>query len=261
MGLSVSKGKAKAAAEKPAAVNENDKVKAAAEGQVPVTNDVDNDIIGSKSDTLIFLNPLEDPSQPDTTEVTVNGEKQQLTTGTIVGYRFMSTEPISIPDCGCNIDFKKDRMNYVNAEGTRQVAANEPFDLTPFEMAMLLSRPEYNVVASGGDYPVKCTYNFSGSKTKDGTVLKNNKTPRASLRGIKTSVKQIPMIKVLEFTSKKNENGTTTIDRKINAGFEKWEPLCQKVTNAGRGAGAGAANKKVYSGQAQTFLSLIKAKK
>lgn len=263
-------GKAKKAgtkAPKPAAapaqtdrVEENTKAKAAAEANAPVQSDVESDIIGSKSDTLVFVAPLEDPSNEDTTEVMVDGAKVPLTTGTIVGYRFKSTEPITIPDCGLDINFKKDKMNYINADGTRQVKANEEFDLTPFEMALLFARPEYNTVASGGNYPVKCTYNFSGSRAKDGAIMKTNKTPRASLRGMKTSVKQMPMIKVLEFTTTKGENGVNVKNRTINQGFEKWAPLCERAAG-NRQSSLVDDNKKVYSKQAQTFLSLIKQKK
>ena len=263
MGLQVPDKNKKAATKAATAerVEGNAKAKAEAQAQAPVQSNVEDTVLDSKRKTLIFVAPLEDPSIPDTTDITVNGKKEPYTTGLIVGYRFKSTEDIMVPDCGLDVGFKQDKMNYINAEGTRAVKAGEEFDLTPFEMAMLLSRPEYNTYAEGGENPVKCVYNFAGAKNKEGAVMKANKTPRASLRGLKTPVKIMPMIKVLSFTSEKGENGATIKNRTIVPGFEKWAPLCERAVRKGGAAGSATSAKKVYNENAQTFLNLVRQKK
>lgn len=237
----------------------NAKAQAGAKATTPVEPDVKDDELESMCDTLIFVAPLEDPSNPDKTPIKgKDGTIENITTGRIVGYKFKSTKAITIPDCGLDAGFKKDRMNYVNKTGTRQVKAGEEFDLTPFEMAMLLSLPQYNSKATGGDYHVKCKYSFPGAEKKDGKVVRvqEGKTPNVSLNGLNCTIKKLPMIPVLTFETHKNSNGSTVKPRTIIAGYEKWQPLCEGGVRKGGSAGERASTK-VYNDQAQAFLNII----
>lgn len=261
LGVPQEKGKAKATkTTNKKAVDEGAKAKAAVEAQVPVAQDAQVEF-GNKSNTLIFMNPLGDPSRDD---VVKGKDGKDITTATIVGYRFKSTEDIVIPDCGTDIGLKSDRMNYVDPQGTRKVKAGEHFDLTPFEMACLLSRPEYNARATGGDRPVTCTYNMAGTRSKDGEIAKvsdASKVPSASLRALAgASIKDYDMINVINFTKTKNPNGTTSIERTPIAGFEKWAVLCQKVTRKA-GVASGLDQKAKRNTNAQAFLNIVQQKK
>lgn len=252
------------------AVDEKVKAKAEAKASTPVmATTEDNDVIGSKSETLEFIAPLCDPSVPDKTDIKNkdgSGTTSKISTGTIVGYRFKSTIDIpDLPDCGIDEGFKGNRMNFVNIAGTRAVKAGEEFDLTPFELGALLSRLEYNALALGGENHVKCTYKLAGAKKKDGTVEKVSDAtavPNVSLRGIDgTVVKTLPMIEVLDYTkSPKSAKGAVKISRKIKPGFEKWEVLCKAATPKARTTTA-TDNKKVYSDGAAAFMNIYNAKK
>lgn len=250
----------KAAPKAATKVDEGAKAKAAAEAQAPVAQAGDVEY-GNKSNTLIFMNPLGDPSKDD--KVTTKDGKE-LVTATICGYRFKCTEDIDVPDCGLDIGFKNDRMNYVDPHGMKHVKAGETFDLTPFEMACLLSREEYNGKATGGDRPVTCTYNMSGTRSKDGVLAKVSDTsniPNASLRAAAAgaSIKDYEMINVINCKKTKEPNGKVIVERTPIAGFEKWAVLCQKV--ARKSAGVAGPQKAKRNTQAQAFLAIVAQKK
>ena len=229
--------------------DEKVKVEAEAKANVNVTPE-DASEYGVKSDTLVFEGPLGDPSQDD--------EYQGNKIAKIVGYAFSSKEDIVIPDCGTNAGFKQDAMNYENIEGTKKVKAGEKFALTPFETALLISRKEYNGQATGGKVQVSARYQFKGNKTKSGEVVKVAATPRVSLVGVGTSIKEIKMTNVLTFKAVKNENGQTRKERTIVKGFEKWAPLAAAAVRKPResaGTSKAAVNK-----NAQAFMAFVAGK-
>lgn len=248
-----------------APVDEGAKAKAAMKANAPVSSAVEDSIVGSKSETLELVAPLVDPTIPDKTPITINGKKETIETGTIVGYRFKSSEPITIPFCGLSSAFKRNRMDFVDINGEKQVAAGEEFDLTPFELGALMSRPEYNAYALGGKHHVRCVYRADGARKKDGSVERvseSSAVPGVNLRGVDgTVVKTMKMIPVLSFTkSKKSDKGVTKITRTINPGFERWQVLCESAAPKSSAKPAVDA-RKVYNEGAQAFLNIVNAKK
>ena len=53
--------------------------------------------LGSKSDKIVLVAPLGDPSREDVTPRTVNGIEEKIITSTIVGYLFKALEPMDVP--------------------------------------------------------------------------------------------------------------------------------------------------------------------
>ena len=122
----------------PAAVETTKKATAAAVAAEATPVDVSE--IGKKSGTIAFVAPLGDPSHADNTYTKgANGENIKATTAYIVGYRFKALEDMTVPECGLDKDATKNLMSYVDPNGTRQVKAGEEFNLTRFEVGMLLS--------------------------------------------------------------------------------------------------------------------------
>lgn len=95
---------------------------------------------GTKSDTLKFEFSVFD----DLVKPLANGKV------TVIGHCFTSTETISVPV----LKFKEDAQHRYDVEESvewRVVNAGDLIVLNYIEMAILLSQPEYNGVASGGD--------------------------------------------------------------------------------------------------------------
>lgn len=231
--------------------------KVVAEANAPVAQ-VADDVLESKCGTVAFVAPLGDPSKDDTTTVTVNGKQEKKVTPFIVGYRFKALEDMVVPECGTTAAFKKNPMDFKDINGTKAVKAGETFDLTPFETGLLLSPPEFNGKASGGDKEVFCAYAMKGLKMKDGevaTASAANSIPRVVLRVTEGSIKDFDIIPVLNFTTEKGENGTTRKIRTILPGFEKWEPRCAQSAPRTR-TGSGKTATKSYSKNAAAFMQM-----
>ena len=112
--------------------------------------------------------------------------------------------------------------------------------------------------ATGGKVQVSARYQFKGNKTKSGEVVKVAATPRVSLVGVGTSIKEIKMTDVLTFKAVKNENGQTRKERTIVKGFEKWAPLAAAAVRKPResaGTSKAAVNK-----NAQAFMAFVAGK-
>lgn len=242
------------------------KANAATQAAAPVETSPEEDaVLNSKRDMIEFMNPLGDPSKDDVTVKVVDGKKEKITTSTIVGYRFKALEDVDVPDCGLDEGFKKDRMNYIQSQlmNTKHVAKGQTFDLTPFELGMLMSRPEYNGAVTGGDKPMTCVYHSTASRSKSGTVKvsETDDFKNVSLRAVSGSIRDFKMIDVLSFKAEKADNGVVTKTRTINPGFEKWAPLCVRATRKSKGEGGSSElNKRVRNQNAQAFLELAKKK-
>lgn len=232
------------------------------ENQVTAEQDIheagDASKLESLADKLYLVAPLGDPSNPDTTNE--NGVKK--VTSTIVGYRMKCDVDLQVPDVAVGDDFKKNLMSFTgDPQATRLVKAGEEFDLTRFEAGMLLSRDEFNGKALGGDKPVVCSYNMSVKKGSTGAVMTTSgatSIPSISLRAANkgASIKDFPIIDVLDYTVTKGENGVPRKNRTIKPGFEKFAALCATAVrtpsaNAGAGAKAQVRNK-----GAEAFLKI-----
>lgn len=228
---------------------------------------VDMEILGTARAKLAFVCPLGDPSNPDTTKITLpDGSPSKKVTSTIVGYKFRVLEEMMVPDCGTNDGFKKDAMNYDNIDGWKKAAAGEVIKLTPFETALLLSQPQFNGGCEGGEKPVSCVYQKNAPKTKDGkvaTVSAASGTPRVSLRANVGSIKDFDIEDVLTY-EKVEVNGVTRKKRTIISGFEKWAPLAKdtaKKVAGGSREKASADPTKVANENAAHFLAFVNSRK
>ncbi len=248
--------KNKTAATPETAKDNAEKAKAAS---AATAEKVDEAVLGSKSDKIAFVAPLGDPSRDD---VAYDANKERDVKPVTVGYAFKALEDMTIPDCGTEDDFKKNPMSYANPDGKKQVKAGEIFYLTRFETGMLLSAPEYNARATGGDMKVVVAYQRAGTKSSDGAVAKVSETtaiPNVSLRAMNGSIRDVKAINVLESKNVPIEGGNgTRKTRTLNPGFEKWAPLC--ATNVRKPSAQPSAPKNQRNANAAAFLSIVASK-
>lgn len=254
-------GAAPVAAATPSA--EAPKAKAAAAAVASVEK-IDEDIIGSKSHTIAFVAALGDPSRDDITpKENKDGTTTKSVDPVIVGYRFKVLEDMEVPDCGAGPDMKDNVMTYVDSNGKKAVKAGTLVDLTKFETAMLLSPPEFNGKATGGEKAVTCAYQTNARRLPDGTVSKVSSAvavPSVSLRAVGGSIKDFEMIPVLTFDREQSANGVKKVNKKIIPGFEKWESLCRVATRRSSTGSAAGAKKVERNKGAEAFLAIVAGK-
>lgn len=227
-------------------------------------------ILGSKSDKIVLVAPLGDPSREDVTPRIVNGKEEKTTTSTIVGYLFKALEDMDVPECGMDEDARKNNMSYKELGKTRHVKAGETFALTRFETGVLLSQAQYNARISGEGKEFTVVYQKSANTPKgtDGSAqVSGGALPTVSLRGTTCSIKDLKMIDVLSFeretyTGTNGKPRTKITSRTIVKGYEKWEPLCHVMQRAsGVGARSAAEDKNVRSASAEAFLKMVAKKR
>lgn len=231
------------------------------QNETPAQNETPNQEsvkYGSKRKSLAFVKPLGDASNPDTTKIKDSDEKK--VTSTIVGYEFEVLEDgLKIPDCGTTEAFKNDPMNYkeINFKVAKK---GDKVALTPFEMALLLSQPEFNGGCDGGEIPVLCVYQKPKiASAKSGAVSSVTKTPRVTLRAATGSIKDHSIFDIITFT-KTTVNGVTRKNRSVVAGYEKWAPLAATATRTTSG-GKSQNDATVANLGAQAFLQFVKNRK
>lgn len=225
--------------------------------------------LGIKSDKIVLIAPLGDPSREDVTPRTVNGVEEKIVTSTIVGYLFKALEDMDVPECGLGDDARKNPMSYKEIGATKHVAAGETFALTRFETGVLLSQPQYNarITGEGKEFTVVYQKSANAPKGADGSAAKVDagRLPTVSLRGIETSIKDLKMVDVLTFRREQTTDGNgkprnQIVDRKVVAGYEKWEPLCRAAVRKAAQPGA-SADKNVRNASAQAFLAMVAKKR
>lgn len=225
-----------------------------------------NDKVGELSDKLHFIAALGDPSRDDITPASADGKKEKRVDPTIVGYQFKAEIDLEVPDCPPDADFSATNLMSCTRgteENTRHVKAGEVFNLTKFETAMLISRPEFNARATGGDRRVYCSYPSTQRLSANGKIAKTSSTnaiPTIALKAESGSIKDYEMVPVLSYT-KEVVNGRTKKTRTIIPGFEKWAALCADRV-ATRATGTKAATKaNVRNEGAAAFLAIAKNRK
>lgn len=236
----------------------------AAEGAVEAQ--VANEGYGKDSDKLIFIACLGDPSTPDKTPAQPDKGIKERTDPTIVGYQFKATVDLDVPDSDPGERMTKQNLMAAGDDllNTRHVKAGEVFNLTKYETGALLSREEFNAKATGGEIPVNCRYSFKTKKTADGqpaTVSAATAIPNIALMAMKGSVKDVPMVPVLTYTTEQVGN---SIRKRctIIEGFEKWRGLCKSgAKSKGRTANPAAAATNQRNANAEAFLKIMNAKK
>lgn len=226
--------------------------------------------LGIKSDKIVLVAPLGDPSREDVTPRTVNGVEEKIVTSTIVGYLFKALEDMDVPECGLGDDARKNPMSYKEIGAMKHVAAGETFALTRFETGILLSQPQYNarITGEGKEFAVVYQKATNAPKGADGSAAKvdTGRLPTVSLRGLNnTSIKDLKMVDVLTFrreqtTDSQGKPRNQIVDRKVVAGYEKWEPLCRQAVRKAAAPGV-AADKNVRNASAQAFLAMVAKKK
>lgn len=262
MALKIPSGDAKETKKKAAAPAAT----AAATVDVPV-NETPDEVFGSKSDTIIFVAALGDPSRDDVTTKTVDGVEKKSVDPTIVGYAFKCTEDVEVPDFGIPKDLKKNPMDYENLEGTRKVKAGEIFYLTRMETGAFLSQDEYSGRTTGGDMPTTVTYGSFRKTNKNGqqsAAAAGSDVATVSLRATNpnSSIKDIKMIHVLESVDSVGEGGRKIKKRTLNQGFEKWQSLCAVAARPkGTRAGAGSKPASKRNDRALAFKAILEKKR
>lgn len=215
---------------------------------------------GVDSDKIVFLNPLGDPSNPDSTTDKATGKKYE--TPTIVGYRFKTLIDLDIPDVGLGEDATKNTMSYDPAKisNTRHVKAGETFDLTRFETGVLLADDRFNAKVSGEGKVYTVAY--GAASKNDGGLSTVGAVPTVLLRAANAneSVKDSKFINVLTFT-KTQVNGQTRKVRTIEPGFEKFEPLTHVGQGRSSSSNATNANGVTRNQAAAKFLEIVNARK
>lgn len=262
MALKLPNGGANEAAPKKKVTATAAEAATAAVAEAPV-NDVPDEVYGSKSDTLVFVAPLGDPSRDDVTPITKkDGTQEKDISPTIFGYAFKSTEDIDIPDFGTPKDLVGNSMDYENLDGSRHVKAGEVFYLTRMETGALMSRDEYSGLATGGEMGVLAVFGVAKKQSKNGAVAAaNSDIPTVSLRALKGSIKNIKMIDILSYTSEPGAGGRPIKKRTINPGFEKWSSLAaQRVKPKGTRTGAAKPVSK-KNDRALTFKAILEKKR
>lgn len=241
---------------KPATQGEADskKARASAAIEAPVNDDKE---YGTKSGTLTLVNTLANPADPDTVTKMVNDEKQTTVYDRIVGYRLVSSENIVIPDCGIPSKLKSNRMDFADHKGTRKVKAGETFDLTPFELALLLARDEYNGEITGGNLQFVMNYTTKGMRKKDGEIEKiENVVPKASLRAVNGSIHDVEKIVIGESEERQTKHGNTMRRLTVFPEFEKWGSLAVRGARSGGARGTTKRTGLRNEGAAQ-FLQIV----
>lgn len=225
-------------------------------------------ILGSKSDKIVLISPLGDPSREDVTPRMVNGKEEKITTSTIVGYLFKALEDVDVPDCGLGDDARKNPMSFKELGATKHVKAGETFALTRFETGVLLSRAEYNARITGEGKEFAVVYQKSANTPKgvDGSARVEGNLPTVSLRGITTSIKDLKMVDVLTFTKEavvdtKGNTRNKVTSRTVVKGFEKWEPMCKSMQRASGAGSRAGEDKNVRSAPAEAFLKMVAKKR
>lgn len=246
-----------------------EKVQAAVQAE-SVVESTDGKEYGKLADKLAFVCCLGDPSKDDVIyEKDASGKaKVKRVDPTIVGYRFKAEVDLEVPDVKPGDDFKSNLMSYTgDTTATRTVKAGTEFDLTKFETGMLISREEFNGRALGGAIKVSCSYQTQSKKTSSGAIAttKGATVPGIALRAIEGSIKDVPIVPVLKFTTTTvtTDNGKQMPrkERQIIEGFEKWEPLCKaRVVTGGRSSSGSASNVNKRNDLAAQFLQIAQAK-
>ena len=253
-----------------AKVNETatDIEKAAVAGTTPTeVAKVDNAVLGSLSATVAFVGPLGDKSRPDKTPADTTKGIAGRTDPTIVGNAFRALVDMEVPDCGEPQNLRNNPMDFELSKkmNKKAVKAGETFYLTRFETGVLLSPPEFNAQATGGEFPVSVVYQRSKKAPKAAAVVTSQTTyPGISLRPMNSnqgSVKDL-MINVLDVQVETGADGKTTKKiRTLRPEFApKFNSLCKVAERVAGTRTASTGSTKKYNEGAQNFMNIFNAK-
>lgn len=196
---------------------------------------------GSKSATITFKGCLGNPARPQS-RVQKGASVPSLT---VVGYEFVSSEPITVDVLPIKEGFKSlSDVDYENAS-TKQIAAGEVFALNAVETASLISKEEYAGKFCGDGKEVTLSVKFANDRPDPLPILK---TAEGSIKDVMTPVADMvegkPVVKeqyaekfaVLFARRKATKTGATKVaqageaEKNIAAAFRQF--LESKKTNA-----------------------------
>ena len=254
--------KEEAVAEAPVAAE------AATEAEEATTADAG--VIGSMSDKIEFIAPIDNELKRDITPYTKeDGTTDKKDTAFICGYAFKALVDMDVPECGTTEKFKKDAMDYADINGVKHVKAGDVFYLTPFETGSLLTEERFNLKVNGGAPEHACTLAVSKKNTAgaaQATTVKE--VPRVVLRlAGKGSMKDMDRITAIKAITKLQEDGTQKKVGEVQPGFEKWAPLAATTTRTAGGSrpsGVGRRSEGTkapkWDTTARQFQELLRAK-
>lgn len=241
---------------KPAgkSVSEADKNKAEAVASI----DSDKEW-GQRSKDIGVINDLVDPSDKDVTYIkTDKTEKDESgvekpvrethTKGRTVGYRVKNTgsEPIEFSEFGLPEGYrvKDNRLGHGDEETKSTLKPGETADLTIYETALLLSQPEFDARAEGGDQVVTASYTHN--RKTDGTESKNgsNHTFRLGVEG--GTSRDIPPVEILTYDEEEGANGNKVArNKQIKPEFKpKFDQIAASRRRRGRSTSASTTSTK-----------------
>lgn len=247
------------------AASETEKAKVVATTQVTAPQ-VDPDILSSKSDTIAFVSPLGDPSHPDTV---IGKDGKKSVTSYIVGYRLKALADMEVPDVPLDVDARNNLMSFKTdmKNNKRAVKAGQTFDVTRFELGLLLAEPEFNGRITGDGKGFTAVYQLKTAKAGKGNLGKVSATselPTVSLKSDTGSIKDYDIIDVLTYESKPISEGSaiTRKVRKITEGFERFEGLAVNKAPRPRTAGTKTSStpKNRRNPNAEAFLKILAGK-
>jgi len=256
MGLSLKGAEINAQAKQSAKV-EAEKIVAEATVSEP---EIAQGVLGSKCNAIEFIAPIGDPSRPDVT-TDKNGNKTK--TPYIVGYILKALEDIEVPHCGLAEDARKNLMSFIDKNAKVRIPAGTEFQVTRFDVGLLLAAAEFNGRMTGGGKSISAVYQIASQKSAKGTLGDASAAtaiPTVSLRTDTGSIKDYPIVECLTFEVIPGENGTVRKNRHIKPGFEYFENLCIAPEARERRTGVGSAPKNARNKNAQAFLDIVSKK-
>lgn len=214
---------------------------------------VDQEIIGSLSKNIALVANLGNPADIDTIVIDKGkDDKGQAITDTlqkprIVGYRIQNVgdKDIDWVETGLTEAWsKKNRLDHGTESVKKVLKPGETADLTIFETAFLLSRPEFAAEIRGGEFPVTASYpvkkSTSGADKASDEELGFRLSPSAGENGTSFRMADVPYIEILTFDESVSANGNKVRSNlQIKEGFEKFKPIADRRTASRPGSRAG----------------------
>ena len=211
---------------------------------------VDLENVENKSNTLAYVVALGDPSEVDRATFKKGNSEETRTFSRIIGYRFRALEAMEVPDFGTTDRFNGPRLNNAaDVTNWKQVQAGEEFDLTRVEAGALLSQPQFNLRATGGDHAVRLQIAFARLKSTEFNDAEELPSMSLVLDGENSngaSIKDLGIVDVLDYERAEGQftEGVRTIrDEFKGTKFENRALDKSQKSISRRTSGGGAKSK------------------
>ena len=224
---------------------------------------IDPAIIGSKSDDLIYMGVIVDPTQKDVKTIgsKEDGTLQTLEGHVVVGYRFKTKKAIDkVPAFGLNPNDKDFATSIGTLGRTVKAKAGEELFLTMVETGALLLQPEYNGKVTGrdeGGNGIDVSISVR-RKTRGGATGAANNIPRVSIRSTKRGISAYTdPVDAFKATQETSETGVVRYRRTpITEGpLAKFAPMAKNT--AGRVSSSKSPAGETLNSNAGAFLNAV----